>query len=460
MNAKLLGVSVALLTLTGATAGQAGDDKDNETAKTGIPSPSIATSLPSELADPGGIRRAMAERGVTYKLNYTGEVLGNVTGGIQRGAVYDGLIELVFDIDLEKKFGWKGATFHTNVFQIQGGGFTEHFIGSLIAVSTIEALATTRLYEAWFEQKLFDDQLTVKIGQLGADTEFLTSATASHFINSTFGWPTITTLDLPSGGPAYPLATPGIRVRFDPQPSLSLLAAVFNGDPAGPGTGDPQARDPYGLNFRASDPPLWIGEAQYKYNQEKKAAGLPGVVKLGGWHHTGNFDNVRFGTDGLALADPAKLSGNWGVYGVLDQQIWRLSDKDPEKGANVFVRVSGSPSDRNEIDFYVDGGVTFTGVVPRRPDDVFGVAFAYSQIFAALSALDSDEVLAGNRAVVRNAEALLDVTYQAQIVPGWILQPDFQYIWHPGGHAPINNAPNASAIPNAAILGIRTVMNY
>jgi porin len=128
--------------------------------------------------------------------------------------------------------------------------------------------------------------------------------------------------------------------------------------------------------------------------------------------------------------------------------------------ANVFVRVSGSPADRNEIDFYIDGGLAFTGVVPGRPDDVFGVAFAYSQILGALTALDTDEVLAGDRAVVRNAETLLDVTYQAQIVPGWIVQPDFQYIWNPGGHAPVNNAANAPAIPNAAILGLRTVVNY
>jgi hypothetical protein len=62
VNAKLLGVSVALMMLAGATAGQAGDDKDDETAKTGIPSPSIATSLPSELADPGGIRRVGTAR--------------------------------------------------------------------------------------------------------------------------------------------------------------------------------------------------------------------------------------------------------------------------------------------------------------------------------------------------------------------------------------------------------------
>jgi porin len=88
-----------------------------------------------------------------------------------------------------------------------------------------------------------------------------------------------------------------------------------------------------------------------------------------------------------------------------------------KRGANVFVRVSASPSNRNEIDFYIDGGVTLTGVVSRRPDDVFGVAFAYSQISSALSAFDRDEVLAGNRVVLRNAEALLDVTYQLRSSP-------------------------------------------
>jgi hypothetical protein len=44
--------------------------------------------------------------------------------------------------------------------------------------------------------------------------------------------------------------------------------------------------------------------------------------------------------------------------------------------------------------------------------------------------------LAGNRAVVRNAGTLLDVTYQAQIVPGWTLESR-----RACANAPINNAP-------------------
>ncbi|MGH8711588.1 MAG: carbohydrate porin, partial [Burkholderiales bacterium] len=34
---------------------------------------------------------------------------------------------------------------------------------------------------------------------------------------------------------------------------------------------------------------------------------------------------------------------------------------------------------------------------------------------------------------VRTYELALEVTYQAQIGPSWIVQPDFQYIFRPGG---------------------------
>ncbi len=36
--------------------------------------------------------------------------------------------------------------------------------------------------------------------------------------------------------------------------------------------------------------------------------------------------------------------------------------------------------------------------------------------------------------VILDYEALLEVSYTAQIVPGFTIQPDFQYFWNPGGH--------------------------
>lgn len=55
--------------------------------------PSIRSSLgPS--ADPNGLRGSFEESGLSYSLEYIGEVLGNISGGTRRGAAYEGRLEL------------------------------------------------------------------------------------------------------------------------------------------------------------------------------------------------------------------------------------------------------------------------------------------------------------------------------------------------------------------------------
>ena len=41
--------------------------------------------------------------------------------------------------------------------------------------------------------------------------------------------------------------------------------------------------------------------------------------------------------------------------------------EDPQ-GVAIFARFMGAPSDRNLVDFYFDGGFTFTGMIPGRPE--------------------------------------------------------------------------------------------
>ena len=67
-----------------------------------------------------------------------------------------------------------------------------------------------------------------------ADAEFFISDYSRMFISS--DWPTITGANIPSGGPAYPLATPGIRWKFDPGPQGSMLVGLYNGDPGNQAT--------------------------------------------------------------------------------------------------------------------------------------------------------------------------------------------------------------------------------
>lgn len=443
---------IAAVMMTGPTMAETG-------LVDGIPPASIATSMAAN-GDPTGSRKWLARHGITYGLIYTGEILGNVSGGVRRGRLYQGKLEAFSAIDFEKLAGWQGLSFFGNAFQIHrtSGMRGEHF-NSLITISNIEAAPSTRLSELWFEQKLFDNRFGVRAGQLAADTEFFVSDISKMFLSS--DWPTITGANLPSGGPAYPLATPGVRLRFDSDKNWSALLALFNGDPGEQGTVNRT-----GTNFRINDPPLLMGEIQYRYNQGKDAGGLAGTLRLGAWQHFGQFDDQRFGTDGLSLAHPLsngiahRFRGTSGIYGVVDQQIYRPEGGGPDSGVGIFSRISGSPSDRSLVNFFLDSGIVFAGMTPARPDDRFGASLIYANISHRARGLDHDMIAySGIEQPVRNYEMTIELSYQAQMAPGWTLQPTFQYVIHPGGRIADPNPPGG-LIKNGAIFGLRSTIAY
>ena len=109
--------------------------------------------------------------------------------GVRSGASIQGRLNLATDLDFEKAVGAKGLSFHGNVFAIHGDQFTNRYLQSFMAASGIEGLATVRLFEAWFEQKLANDRLSLRLGQLSADTEFITTKFSEVFTNATFTWP-------------------------------------------------------------------------------------------------------------------------------------------------------------------------------------------------------------------------------------------------------------------------------
>jgi porin len=434
--------------------------------KNGIPPGSVAPNLPNN-GDPGGIRKWLSERGLTYSFIYTGEVLGNVSGGLRRGTIYQGRLEGQVYADLDKILGFKGLNFFANAFQLHGtGGIRRDLTGSFTTISSIEALPTTRLSELWLEQKLLNDTFSIRFGQLIADSDFFISDTSTPFMNS--GWPSLFALNLPSGGPSFPFASPGIRLKYEPTNQVTLLAAIYNGDPAGPGPDEPEIKNRHGVNFRVQDPPLLMGEAQYKYNQDKNASGLAGTIKLGFWHHFGEFDHRRFDADGRSLAHPlgsgiaGRLRSSSAIYGVIDQQIYRPAGGGPDSGVVVFSRVAASAPDRNPAEFYLDSGIVFSGILPRRPDDKFGAAVIYTKISRHAADLDRDtNFFTGMPQPIRDYEMTVSLAYQAQIMPGWTVQPEFQYIIHPSGNvADPNAAVPGTPIKNAAVFALRSTIKY
>lgn len=412
--------------------------------------PSIQSSL-GKYGDPGGIRAYLDSKGIDFSFTYIGEVLGNTSGGVKRGATYEGRLDGEFDVDLEKFIGLKNAAVHASAYQIHGRGLSGNNLLDLFTASGIEAYPDTKLFEAWYEQKLLDGKIAVRAGQLSADTEFFLSQTAALFVNSSYGWPASFANDLPSGGPAYPIATPGVRIKLKPDDNWTFLAAVFNGDPAGnyiPGVNSPlaQIRDRGGVAFRLEDPPFLITEGQYAYNQDKDAKGLPGTLKFGYFHH---FESFADATTGVPL------KGNDGIYGIVDQTIYRVPGTD-DQGASAFVRGTASPSDRNLIDLYVDGGVSYKGLIPGRPDDTAGISGGYARISPDVRAAN---VASGLAPVVGDYQALIEATYQFSVVPGFSLQPDFQYIFHPGAGL-VSDPVDGQPLRNAAVFGLRATIVY
>jgi porin len=414
--------------------------------------PETPNGIPEEVAfkaDVGGVRAALARSGIGVGGAYFAEPFYN-WGGFDEGGEYQGVLELYVNADMNKLGFWRGLCFHANGFQIHGNSITAANIGALMPVTSLEATDATRLFELWLEQTIIKDKLTVRVGQLAADEEFILSDGGGFFINGTWGWPSITAADLPSGGPAYPLATPGVRVAVNPNEKMGLIVGVYNGDPAPKcASDDPQRCNDHGLDFELDDDPLLMVEGVYRYNQSGR---LPGAVKVGGWNHFGTFEDQRFDSGGALIAvtgnSGAPLDHNWGLYAIVDQLIWRVPGSQDPQGVGIFARFIGAPEDRNLIDFYFDGGFTFTGMFRNRPDDALAIGFAYTNISDRVSAFDVDL----GEPVARNYEALIEVSYTYQVNPGLAIQPDFQYIFQPGG--------NVAGQKDATVVGARTSISF
>ena len=181
----------------------------------------------------GLLPQSLQDHGIKFAATYIGETLGNVSGGIKRGAVYEGRLNLAVDVDLQKLVGAEQLAFHANMFQIHGGGLSRGALQNLFVVSGIEALPTTRLYEAYFEKQWGAKLVSLKLGQLAADSEFFNTKYTDVFTNASMGWPAITSVDLPSGGPSPPLAAMGARVLVNVTEQLSVLGGTGRGHRVG-----------------------------------------------------------------------------------------------------------------------------------------------------------------------------------------------------------------------------------
>ncbi|MDD2704703.1 MAG: carbohydrate porin [Acidocella sp.] len=386
------------------------------------------------LGNIGGLRPALATHGITLGITDSETLLGNTTGGVKQGATLQGLTTATLDADLSKLISLPGGSFHISALQIHGRSLSEYYLDNLQQANGNEADNATRLWEMWYDQALGNSGVDVKIGQQSIDNEFMVSDNSGLFVNTMAGWPLLPSVDMYSGGPAYPLSSLGVRLQYAAPHHLTLLTGVFDDNPSGGSfNDDTQEMDGNGALFNLNTGALFITELQYAPPASN------GTYKLGFWYDTGRFPDQYYG-------DASMHRGNYSIYAVVDQTLWQFS---PTRSLNGFARLMGGPAAQNLISFSFNGGLTLSDPLPGRPNDSVGIDFGVGKVSGR--AADADRA---SGAPARNTETLIELTYQAQITPWLQLQPDLQYIANPGGGI-MDPANPTHRLGNEFIAGLR-----
>jgi len=391
-----------------------------------------------------GLRTRAADRGVTFNAQYVAEAWGNPAGGESTGTVYTGLLSLQGNVDLQTLLGWQGASVSTRWYWLTGQDISAEHVGNIFTVSNIAGFPTFRMNELWFQQNFLDDRISIRVGQLGADSEFDISTYSVVFLNAAFSWSPYLYTNIPNGGPGYPMGAPGVQVALTPANSLSYRGAIFQGNPFAQNVN----RHGFRWDLSASNGYFSIHELNLRMNQSGESGSLPGTFKLGGWFDTAPDPNAN-----------STQPWNYGFYFVADQMLYRVprSNSAPDadnkskqtiaasltnKGLGIFTHIGLSPENSSTINFYIDGGLNYTGLIPSRDNDVLGAAVAYGHL--------SNNPQNNQGTSNPGYEILFEATYQIELSTWLSVQPDFQYVIHPAG----------TDIANALVLGARTTMSF
>lgn len=339
------------------------------------------------------------DKSTAWQLNatYKGDFATNFRGGIKTGSTYLGLADLFVSFNPEKMGWWKGGELMVHGANSHGGEPSANLIGDFQVATNIEAGNHTFLYELWFKQTL--GEVTTTFGLQDLNAEFASSEVASLFLNSSFGVHSVISDNVLA--PIFPLTSPGITFCWDVTESTCLKTAVYKGCPID------FEENPYNVrwNLNHLQGLLWITEGQFswKNHQEKN-----NVLKTGAFFHR------HCPESGVINSETGnELTYDYGIYLVGDHEIY--PHQNGTHGLKVFYQAGLSP--RNDNFAYIGAGCSYTGLFSKNGSDVLGLAIARGM-------LTTDK---------GKDETALELTYQINFTDQIYLQPDFQYIIHPGG---------------------------
>jgi len=274
-----------------------------------------------------------------------------------------------------------------------GRGLTEDFIGDTQVISNIDSFDNViQIGEYWWESQWLDQQITLRLGKQDLNTEFQRIDRAEYFIQSTFG------LSPSTAFPTYPDQAVGAVVLLRLHDSLQWKMGAWN------------AFVTEGIwGFSNNDAFLVVSELEYAYSLSEQR--LPGTIAIGALYESeGQLDGQA-----VPVVREYYLQGEQVLYKP------HPFDDASNQGLAVFTgyypRFPGSEPIAKSIGDSAVAGLTYTGLIAGREQDVIGVGIAWSELFQGGT----------------NQETATELFYRAQWSSHLSLQPDIQYISSPSG---------------------------
>jgi len=425
----LLGVA----TLTLATCAQA--------------TPAFDSESPWMLGDWGGKRTELSQQGYDFKLDTVVEVGSNLHGGYNhdKATRYADQFALGAHMDLQKILGWHDAEFQVTLTNRNGDNISNDRIGDPRTGTISSSLEVwgrgnvTRLTDLWYQQKFFDQKLSVKVGRFNEGEDFNTFP--CDFQNLSFCGSQVGNW---GGGIWYnwPISQWAMRVKYQLTPELFVQVGAFEQNPSNLENDN---------NFKLSGSGTQGAVLPVELVWAPKVNGLPGEYRLGYYYSTADSSDVYKDSNGryaaLSGEDYAPSSSKHGMWLTLRQQVTSQAS-DNSRGLSLFANGTLHDKKTNMIDNYVALGATYTGPFDARPKDDIGLAVGRIHVNPAYRKNINLQNQANNVSDY-NDQAFLpvqDTEYNAELyygvhVANWLtVRPNLQFIRHPGGVSQVDDA--------------------
>jgi len=359
--------------------------------------------------DWGGLRTQLHDAGYSFDLYYRVELWRNFSGGSSRGNRGMDDLGLQMSVDGEKAFSLNGFSAFVHLLNNNGGRINDiaSTNGGISSIETSEQ--TFKLFQAWVQQNLWGDKLSVLLGLHDLNSEFYVTDTSGLFVNPTYGIGTEMAVTGRNGPSIFPTSGLTARVEVKPVDGIYIKAAAYDGVP-----GD--SKDARGTH-------IYLGEKD----------GILLVAEGGLWSEkTGHF-GVGVWKYTAATADlvtNTTYRQSKGVYFLADRSVYSADGRD----ISVFGRIGFTSGDVEQFSSNWSLGFVTTGFMPLRPEAQVGFAVSQNK--------NSDKYIAANTPLQRR-ETQYEFTVKDQITPWLSVQPDVQYTVNPGTDSTLKNALTA-----------------